>query len=155
MKPTNQKTEILDRSYNGEYKWTLGPNYNFSPDGKISSYSMVNVPQMGFNEEYLLLIGGRFGGLNPEDYSDKVHKYNGKWSFFGNLQKTRAYHGSVFLNGRVFIIGGYENDYNGWMKTETWDSSKSRFETESTWPELNDWTTGSNNVFIIPDYTNP
>ena len=45
----NQKTEILDRSYNGEYKWTLGPNYNFSPTGKIYLYSMVNVPQMGFN----------------------------------------------------------------------------------------------------------
>ena len=27
----NQKTEILDRSYNARYKWTLGPNYNFSP----------------------------------------------------------------------------------------------------------------------------
>ena len=113
---------------------------------------MVNVPQMGFNEEYLLLIGGYIGGYK---YSDKVHKYNGKWSFFGNLQKTRANHGSVFLNGRVFIIGGYENYENRWMKTETWDTSKSRFETESTWPELNYWTTSSNNVFIIPDYTNP
>ena len=114
--------------------------------------SMVNVPQMGLNEEYLLLIGGRD---YDDNFFDKVHKYNGKWSFFGNLQKTRAYHGSVFLNGRVFIIGGIENGDNHWMKIETWDSSKSRFETESTWPELNSWTTASNNVFIIPDYTNP
>ena len=110
---------------------------------------MVNVPQMGFNEEYLLLIGGQYG-----DFSDKVHKYNGQWSYFGNLQKTRAWHSSVFLNGRVLIIGGYENGDNGWMKTETWDTSKSRFETESTWPELNDWWTFSSHVFIIPDYIN-
>ena len=150
----NEKTEILDRSYNGVYKWTLGPNYNFSPTGKIYQYSMVNVPQMGFNEEYLLLIGG-YDGSGSGGYIDKVHKFNGKWSFFGNLQKTRAYHGSVFLNGRVFIIGGFENYDNRWMKTETWDSSKSRFETEPTWPELNSWYTDSNHVFIIPDYTNP
>ena len=38
------------------------------------------------------------------------------------------------------------------MKTETWDTSKSQFETESTWPELNDWSTRSNHAFIIPDY---
>ena len=92
---------------------------------------------------------------NTDNFFDKVHKFNGRWSFFGNLQKTRAYHNSVFLNGRVFIIGGYEDQNNGWMKTETWDSSKSRFETESTWPELNDWYTLSNLVFIIPDFTNP
>ena len=75
--------------------------------------------------------------------------------FFGNLQKPRAYHSSVFLNGRVFIIGGLENEDNQWMKTETCDTSKSRFETESTWPELNDWLSFSNHVFIIPDYINP
>ena len=148
----NQETEILDRSYNGEYKWTLGPNYNFSPYGNIYAYSMVNVPQMGLNEEYLLLIGGMD---LLDNFYDKVHKYNGKWTFFGNLQKTRANHSSVFLNGRVLIIGGWETNGNKWMKTETWESSKSRFETESTWPELNYWSTWSNHVFIIPDYINP
>ena len=43
----------------------------------------------------------------------------------------------------------------GWLKAETWDSSKSRFETESTWPELKYWTSYNNPVFIIPDYINP
>ena len=148
----NKKTEILDRSDNGQYKWSLGQDYNFSPTGKIYHYSMVNVPQIGSNEEYLLLIGGKNGGYS---YLDKVHKYNGKWSYFGNLQKTRGYHNSVLLNGRVFIIGGWENGDNYWTKTEVWDISKSRFETESTWPELNYWTTGSNNAFIVPEYTNP
>ena len=113
---------------------------------------MVNVPQTRLNEEYLLLIGGIY---SDDNFSDKVHKFNGKWSFFGNLQKTRAHHGSVFLNGRVFIIGGEENRDNDPIKTETWDTSKSRFETESTWPELAYWTTYSNLVFIIPDYINP
>ena len=37
---------------------------------------------------------------------------------FGNLEKPRAYHGSVYLNGQVSIIGGYQNFENGWMKTE-------------------------------------
>ena len=149
----HQKTEILDRSNNGEYKWTLGANYNFSPTGRIFHYSMVNVPHMRFNEEYLLLIGGKYSG---NKFSDKVHKYNGvKWSFFGNLHKTRAFHGSVFLNGRVFIIGGWENYNNRLMKTETWEISKSQFEAESTWPELNDWWSNSNYVFVIPYYINP
>ena len=129
----------------------------FWPTGVISSYSMVNVPKIGYNEEYLLLIGGLYSideaKTNPDMYSDKVHKYNGKWSFFGNLQKKRAYHGSVFVNGRVLIIGGYENWENDWIKTETWDSSKSRFDSESIWPELSNWT--YNHVFIIPEYINP
>ena len=151
----HEKTEILERSNNGEYKWTFGSKYSFTSTRYIYDYSMVNVPRMGSNEEYLLLIGGKFGGLKREDYSDKVHKYNGKWRFFGNLRKTRANHGSVFLNGRVLIIGGYETYHNRLMKTETWDTSKSRFQTESNWPELNDWKSYSNYVFIIPDYINP
>ena len=87
-------------------------------------------------------------------FSDKVYKYNGNWSFFGNLQKKRAFHGSISLNGRLLIIGGYEMWGNFWAKTETWDTSKSRFETELTWPELynGQWT---NHVFAVPDYINP
>ena len=155
----HQKTEILGRSNNGQYKWTIGPDYTFSPTGVIFEYSMVNVPKNRFDEEYLLLIGGLYSNdkrkTNPDVYSDKVHKYNGKWSFFGNLQKKRAFHGSVFLNGRVLIIGGYirgDDFYDAWGKTETWDTSKSRFETESTWPELYDW---DYLVFVVPDYINP
>jgi len=148
----NQKTEILRGPFNGKYKWTLGPNYKFSQTGVIYAYSMVNVPQIGSNDEYLLLIGGKY---SKEDYSDKIYKYNGRWSLFGSLQKTRAYHESVFLNGRVIIIGGKANNDNQWTKTETWDTSKSRFETESTWPELKNWVSDSNYLFIIPDYINP
>ena len=151
---TNQKTETLCRSYNGRYKWTLRPEYNFAPTGDIFDYSMVNVQKMGSHEEYLLLIGGKYGD-NVHTWLDKVHKYNGRWSYFGKLQTTRAYHNSVFLDGRVFIIGGSGNDDNKWMKTEIWDISKSRFETKSTWPELNNWYTNSNNALIVPEYTNP
>ena len=161
----HQKTEILDRSDNEQYKWTLGSNTKFSSTGKIYDYSMVNIPQIGFQEEFLLLIGGEYsGGV----YSDRVYKFNGKWSFFGRLQKKRAFHSSVFLNGKVLIIGGQSwgqsgdqswgiisEDHRKWLKTEIWDSSKSHFETESTWPELNYWTSYSNLVFIIPDFINP
>ena len=145
----HQKAEILDRYNNGKYKWTLGRNYNFSPTGIICQYSTVNVPQIGSNEEFLLLIGGQYGG-----FTDRVHKYNGKWSLFGNLKKTRAFHDSVFLNGRVFIIGGSDSSEIRGMKTETWDTSKPTFETESIWPALGGWISTSNNVFIIPDYMN-
>ena len=149
----NQKTEILHGPFNkGEYGWTFGRNYKFSQTGVIYAYSMVNIPQMGYNEEYLLLIGGKH---STDNYSDKIYKYNGNWRFFGKLQKTRAYHESVLLNGRVITIGGKENNDNQWIKTETWDMSKSKFETESTWPELNNWVSDSNYVFIIPDYINP
>ena len=148
---SNQKTEILDESFDGEYKWTLGPDYNFSRSGYIYDYSMVNIPKMGSNEEYLLLIGGQF---DWNLFLKKVHKYNGSWSFFGNLRKTRAHHNTVLLNGRVFILGG-RNHGDYWTKTEIWDTAKSRFKTELTWPELYWWTTASNNAFIVPDYVNP
>ena len=107
---------------------------------------------MMFNEEHLLLIGGQF---NFYTFSDAVHRYNGKWSFRGNLQKKRARHSSVFLNGRVLIIGGKENSDNLWTKTEIWHTSKSKIETELTWPELNYWDFRGNPVFIIPEYINP
>ena len=97
----HQKTEILNQSANEQYKWILGPYYNFSSTGVIFRYSMVNVPKIGNNEEYLLFIGGLYSWddrkTNPDVYSDKVHKYNGKWRFFGNLQKKRAWHDSGFF----------------------------------------------------------
>ena len=146
----HEKTEILDQSHNGQYTWTLGPNYHFSPTGHIFSYSMVNIPQIGSNEEYLLLIGGKY---SYKEYSDQVHKYNGQWSLFGNLQNPRAHHNSVFLNGQVLIIGGSENLNDQWIKTEIWDTSKSSFETQPTWPELKGWY--YNHAFTISDYINP
>ena len=63
---------------------------------------------------------------NPNAYSKKVHKYNGSWSFFGNLRKTRAFQSSLFLNGRVLIIGGGVNWGNRWQKTEIWDTKNSK-----------------------------
>lgn len=89
-----KSTEILDRSQAGPYKWTINRDYKFSPTGDIFGYSMVNIPQTDSNEEYLLLIGGCFSLVemktNPNVYTNKVHKYNGSWSFFGNLQKVRT-----------------------------------------------------------------
>ena len=141
----HEETEILDHSYNGRYKWNIGLNYNFSPKGVIFEYSMVNIPEIKNKHEYLLLIGGRYS-FN-DDYSDKIHRYDGKWSFFGNLLFKRAYHSSVLLDGRVFIIGGIGKGNDRWMKTEIWDVSKLEFETKLTWPELKDWR--NNFVFII------
>ena len=86
--------EILERSQAGPYKWTINRDYKFSPTGDIFGYSMVNIPQTDSNEEYLLLIGGCYSLVemktNPNVYTNKVHKYNGSWSFFGNLQKVRV-----------------------------------------------------------------
>ena len=91
---------------------------------------MVNVPKTETKEEYLLLIGGCYSLIemktNPNAYSTKVHKYTGSWSFFGNLRKTRAFHSSLFLDGRVFIIGGGVNWGNRWQKTEIWDMKNSK-----------------------------
>ena len=125
-----KSTEILDQTGNGAYKWSINRDYNFSPTGDIFGYSMVNVPQTKTNEEYLLLIGGCYSfaqmKTNPSVYSDKVHKYNGSWSFFGKLQKTRGSHSSIFLNGRVLIIGGAANWEDRWQKTEIWDTKNSK-----------------------------
>ena len=89
-----KSTEILDRSQAGPYKWTINRDYKFSPTGDIFGYSMVNIPQTDSNEEYLLLIGGCYSLVemktNPNVYTNKVHKYNDSWSFFGNLQKVRV-----------------------------------------------------------------
>ena len=90
---------------------------------------MVNIPKTETIEEYLLLIGGCYSLVqmktSPNAYSSNVHKYNGSWSFFGNLKKTRAFHSSLFLNGRVLIIGGGVNWSDRWQKTEIWDVKNS------------------------------
>lgn len=125
----SNSTEILDQSQTGTYKWSINRDYNFSPTGDIFGYSTVNVPKTETKEEYLLLIGGCYSLIemktNPNAYSKKVHKYNGSWSFFGNLRKTRAFHSSLFLDGRILIIGGGVNWDNRWQKTEIWDTKNS------------------------------
>ena len=116
------------------YKWSINRDYNFSPTGDIFGYSMVNVPKTGTTEEYLLLIGGCHSLIqlktSSNAYSRKVHKYNGSWSFFGKLQKTRGSHSSIFLNGRVLIIGGAANWEDRWQKTEIWDTKNSEVSLE-------------------------
>ena len=90
---------------------------------------MVNVPRTKTYDEYLLLIGGCYSlasmKTDPNVYSNKVHRYDGKWSFFGILQKTRAFQSSLFLDGRVLIIGGGVNWNDRWQKTEIWDTKRS------------------------------
>ena len=70
-----KKQKFLIDLTNGEYKLRFGLNFNFSPTGVIYAYSMVNVPKMSLNKEYLLLIGGKYSA--GDHFSDKVHRYDG------------------------------------------------------------------------------
>ena len=52
----------------------------------------------------------------------EVFKYNGTWSFFGQLQKPRRSHSAIYWNGSVFVFGGTGKHKDN-LKTEIWNIS--------------------------------
>ena len=74
-----------------------------------------------------------------------VFKFNGSWTYFGNLNKPRCAHSAIYWNGAVYVFGGEhgstddEDDYK--TKMEIWkiEDSPDEFKTTENWPELNSW----------------
>ena len=63
---------------------------------KIYGYSVASTNEAAF------VIGG---------YGSEIAKFeNNRWSKFGNLQRSRAFHGSITIGTETMIIGGYTNN---------------------------------------------
>ena len=162
------ETEILIMNENKNFSWSVvEPDYKIDPTGSkgIHGYSLVTVESSDINEEYVLLIGGK--------YVKDVFKFNGTWFSLGQLNKPRFGHNSIYWNGAVYVIGGeynfdFDNDSESSFfesffhlydrhefqntKMEIWNikDSQGLFKTNENWPELdNMWR--KPHLFIVPD----
>ena len=145
---------------NGTFIWSdvVKPQFDVDSDGFyypmiFFQHSLVNVPS-DINGEYVLLIGG-FVEANQK-YMGKqkaVWKFNGSWTYFGNLNKPRFGHSAIYWNGAVYVFGGANGFDNEDMKTkmEIWkiEDSPDEFKATENWPELNKWV--GPHLFIVPD----
>ena len=151
----NQKTEILKIYKNKNFSWSIVESeFEFTLGQAFFGHSMVTVESSDINEENVLLIGGYRGGyVRTKD----VFKFNGTWFPFGQLNKPRRNHNSIYWNGAVYVIGGeygvigpeYIFNYN--TKMEIWNIKESpdKFKTKENWPELFRWRWP--HLFIVPD----
>ena len=82
-----------------------------------------------------------------------VFKLNGTWFSFGQLNKPRYGHNSIYWNGAVYVIGGWYDgdvDNNKNTKMEIWNIKDSdQFQTTQNWPELFSWSYP--HLFIVSD----
>ena len=83
-----------------------------------------------------------------------IFKFNGTWFPFGQLNKPRNSHNSIYWNGAVYVIGGRNDlidDEKFKTKIEIWNmkDSPEHFKTIENWPELNDWL--DPHLFIVSD----
>ena len=148
----NQKTEILGIDETKNFRWSLiEEDLKFSLDEYyiIFGHSLVTVESSDRIEEYVLLIGGYNGRQIVKD----VFKFNGTWFPFGQLNKPRANHNSIYWNGAVYVIGGDYDFFGDYDKTkiEIWNIKESpdQFKTKENWPELFGWL--DPHLFIVPD----
>ena len=145
----NQKTEILKIDERKPTSWSVvEQDFEFTLGEYIIDHSLVTVESTVFNKEYVLLIGGRNDDFNQ---LDKVFKFNGTWFPFGQLNKPRIYHNSIYWNGAVYVIGGRYNYVDTETKMEIWNinNSPDQFKTKENWPELFAWDYP--HLFIVPD----
>ena len=118
-------------------------------------HSLVNIPS-DINEEYVLLIGGVEFKEKVMRMQSDVWKFNGSWTYFGNLNKPRCAHNAIYWNGAVYVFGGrYSEDVDVTdarkTKMEIWkiEDSPDEFKTSENWPELDSWF--HPHLFIVPD----
>ena len=159
------QSEIMKMTKNGTFIWSdvegiIGtPSIDVDSRGIIRpmnfyAHSLVNVPS-DINEEYVLLLGGVVE-INQKrvGMQQAVLKFNGSWSFFGNLNKPRATHNAIYWNGAVYVFGGVHvrgvDDDGDRTKMEIWkiEESPDEFKTSENWPELDKWYYP--HVFIVP-----
>ena len=147
----NQMTEIFKIDETKNFSWSIiESDIKFTPGRYINCHSLVTVQTSDINEEYVLLIGG----VNDDFLVLKnVFKFNGTWFPFGQLNKPRFGHNSIYWNGAVHVIGGV---YDYWLvdikrKVEIWNvqDHPDQFKTEENWPELFGWFFP--HLFIVPD----
>ena len=147
----NQKTEILKLDENKNFNWSVVEHeLKFAPGDYILGHSFVTVVSSDINKEYVLLIGGYHEPWYKEEIMNNIFKFNGIWFPFGQLNKRRYNHNSIYWNGAVYVIGGeYDSGEN--TKMEIWNikDSPDQFKTKENWPELLDWR--KPHLFIVSD----
>ena len=152
----NQKTEILKIDENKNFSWSVvEQEFKFNHGDSIYGHSLVTVESSDINKEYVLLIGGD----THKQGLDNIFKFNGTWFPFGQLNKPRTNHNSIYWNGAIYVIGGanygdnvdVRNAYGRKTKMEIWNikDSPEQFKAEENWPELLEWE--HPHLFIISD----
>ena len=147
---SDQKTELLEKVENKNFSWSIvESDFKFTESESIEDHSLVTIESSDIHEEYVLFIGGIVGGSGVG--LDNVFKFNGTWSLFGQLNKPRVFHNSIYWNEAVYVIGGNHDWNDTKTKMEIWNikDSPDRFETKENWPELFDWYHPY--LFIVPD----
>ena len=147
-----QKTEIMKMDENKNCSWSVvEPDFKFNQNHSIYDHSLVTIESSDINDEYILLIGGI---SDKYRIMNNIFKFNGTWFPFGQLNKPRNAHTSIYWNGAVYVIGGRNDliDYEKYKtKIEIWNmkDSPEHFKTIENWPELNNWL--DPHLFIVPD----
>ena len=146
----NQKTEIMEMDETKNFSWSIiESDFQFNLGKYQWGHSLVTVESSDINKQFVLLIGG---DNLQEGMSKNVFKFNGTWFPFGQLNKARAIHNSIYWNGAVYVIGGANvQNFKSKTKMEIWKikESSDQFKTEENWSELFRWR--SSNLFIVPD----
>ena len=144
----NQKTEILKMDGNKIFSWfVVEQEFEFVPGGSIFSHSLVTVESTDMNEEYVLQIGGE----SDHGIMNNIFKFNGTWFPFGQLNKPRYLHNSIYWNGAVYVIGGRYAFMDRITVIEIWNikDSPDQFKPKENWPELFGWD--KPHLFIVSD----
>ncbi|CAI9734107.1 12 [Octopus vulgaris] len=81
--------------------------FHLRPDLRSGMCSLRTQPRYG-NQEVVVILGG-FG--SHQNLVDTVEMYNPKtseWKYLPSLLKSRRYVSAVSLNGKIYVIGGYD-----------------------------------------------
>jgi len=99
------KTELMDMA---TLQWSAGPDYPFT-DSSISHYSTASTTNAAY------IIGGRYTSDDIAEFKDN------QWRLLGNLFKGRERHGSIALEDKIMVIGGFTADSSD-TETEIWET---------------------------------
>ena len=73
--------------------------------------SSIAVYSVASTKETAFVIGGSNAVSDDDRDPDFITQFkNDVWSFYGNLQKGRSWHGSISIGSKTMVIGGYTPD---------------------------------------------
>ena len=70
------------------------------------------------------------GGSSDDDYLDTAEKYdpaNDRWTPIASMGSPRCYLASVVINGFIYVMGGYDGDWNALDTAEKYDPATDRW----------------------------
>ena len=82
-------------------------------------------------EENFYTIGGQVGGPSYEPLTiptiARLNTVNWSWSIAGILKKARAGHAAIWINSRLIVVGGVDNNPFDEMPSEACELKHGRF----------------------------